>query len=101
MFINMTMFTNKSLCTVNIHKVLINNSAMLQKVLSISSKFLKFWSLLACQMLWIKDTEYIKYSLAVFHVTLYCQKQNKPAKTKQTKSPNHTMTTNEKEIHDH
>ena len=67
----MTMLTNKSLCTVNIHKVLINNSAMLQ----------------------IKDREYIKYSLAVFHVTLYCQKQNKPAKPKKTKSPNYTMTT--------
>ena len=56
---------------------------MLQKVLTISSKFLKFWSLLACQMLWIKDTEYIKYSLAVFHVTLYCQKQNQQKLNKQ------------------
>lgn len=49
-FLQLLMFKNKSLCTVTTQKALTNNSAMLQKAISISIRFLKFWDILVCQI---------------------------------------------------
>lgn len=59
------MFTDNPLHTVYVHKALMNKSAMLPKALSTSVRFLEPAKPLACQVIQIMDTDYIKYSIGL------------------------------------